>query len=307
MTSAAGVDRFKGKAGKSLLIEALQKQAIVRGDVDLATAVANSGELVAVKSDETIITENEAANDMFFVLLGDFRVTVSGTDVARRGPGQHVGEQALIDPTQTRVASVTAVVDSTVVRLTRKKFENIATKHPAVWKYIAQELSVRLAQRNRFVRPRNDQIQVFIICSAEALPVAQEIQASLNSNTVLCTLWTDGVFRAGQYPVEALENALVDKDFAIAVAAPDDFTKTRGQTVIVPRDNVIFELGMFMGVLGRKRAFLLENRDEKIKLPSDLKGLITIPYKKAPADKIRATLAPACQELRRAFDAEGPL
>jgi predicted nucleotide-binding protein len=39
-------------------------------------------------------------------------------------------------------------------------------------------------------------------------------------------------------------------DFAIAIAQPDDVTKTRGKRKNTPRDNVIFELGFFMGRLG---------------------------------------------------------
>ena len=114
MKSIKGSDRFKGRTGKSLLIEALQKQAIVQGDAELAAAIASSGDLRDVGSDEVIITEGDATNDMFLVLMGDLRVTVGGTDVARRGPGQHVGEQALIDPAQSRTASVAAVKDSTI-------------------------------------------------------------------------------------------------------------------------------------------------------------------------------------------------
>ncbi len=46
----------------------------------------------------------------------------------------------------------------------------------------------------------------------------------------------------------------------------------------VPRDNVIFESGMFMGKLGRRRTFLVCDVDDKIKLPSDLKGLTCVTY-----------------------------
>ena len=50
-------------------------------------------------------------------------------------------------------------------------------------------------------------------------------------------------------------------------------TESRGKPWPVPRDNVIFELGLFMGRLGKERAILMEPRDEDVKLPSDLAGV----------------------------------
>jgi predicted nucleotide-binding protein len=61
-----------------------------------------------------------------------------------------------------------------------------------------------------------------------------------------------------------------------------------------PRDNVIFELGFFMGRLGRSRAILMEPRGERLKLPSDLAGITTIRYKVEPA----VSMGPASNELR---------
>ena len=66
-------------------------------------------------------------------------------------------------------------------------------------------------------------------------------------------------------------------------------------------DNVIFELGLFMGRLGRKRAILMEPREEKLKLPSDFAGVTTVPYRYEPGASAAALMGPACNRLRSHF------
>jgi hypothetical protein len=105
------------------------------------------------------------------------------------------------------------------------------------------------------------------------------------------------VFRASQYPVESLERELDQSDFAIAIAQPDDQTESREQTKPTPRDNVIFELGFFMGRIGRHRSLLLEPRGEEVKLPSDLTGITAIAYKNDPSN-VADAMGPACNRVR---------
>lgn len=73
-----------------------------------------------------------------------------------------------------------------------------------------------------------------------------------------------------------------------------------------PRDNIIFELGLFMGRLGRVRAILMEPREEKVKLPSDLAGITTITYRYESGADAAALLATACNKLREHINALGP-
>ena len=102
-----------------------------------------------------------------------------------------------------------------------------------------------------------------------------------------------------------LEAMVEDCDFAIAVAQPDDQAESRGESRQTPRDNVIFELGMFVGKLGRKRSLLLEPRGDGVKLPSDLLGLTTISYRPANGEE-PARLGPACTELSKIIKELGP-
>jgi len=61
-----------------------------------------------------------------------------------------------------------------------------------------------------------------------------------------------------------------------------------------------------MGRLGRQRAILMEPRDEKVKLPSDMSGITTIPYRYEAGQDTSALMAPACDRLRAHILKLGP-
>jgi predicted nucleotide-binding protein len=122
---------------------------------------------------------------------------------------------------------------------------------------------------------------------------------------MIVTLWTDGVFRVSEYPLQSLRTAVDESDFAIAVIHGDDVVRSRRRQSFAPRDNVTFELGLFMGQLGPERSILVEPRGEEIKLASDLRGLTTLTYRTGDPDKIDALLAPAAHELRKHINRVG--
>ncbi len=59
----------------------------------------------------------------------------------------------------------------------------------------------------------------------------------------------------------------------IMVLSPDDITTSRKLKSLAPRDNVIFELGLFMGSLGRERCYMVRQDNSQLKIPSDLLGI----------------------------------
>jgi predicted nucleotide-binding protein len=144
-----------------------------------------------------------------------------------------------------------------------------------------------------------------VISSAEALPIARAIENAFDHDPIKVKVWTDGVFRASWYPVESLERELDHSDFAIAVAQPDDLTNSRGEMTPSPRDNVIFELGLFIGRIGRKRSFLVEPRGEELKLPSDLTGITAVTYK-YDKDDLGVAMGPVCNRIRDIINDLGP-
>jgi predicted nucleotide-binding protein len=298
-------DRFEGSAGRRILLETLKEQKLIAGNTELADQVASIGELVDVEAGATIIEQGNDDNDVYLIVAGSFDIVVNNRLVAKRFCNDHVGEMVAIQPTQRRSATVVARENAVVVKLPEPQFADLINKYPQIVRYIAKELARRLEQRNALVTAVSEKIRVFIISSAEALEIARTIQNAFDHDPFNVTVWTDGVFRASHYSIESLERALDQSDVAIAVAQPDDITESRGQRLATPRDNVIFELGFFMGRLGRHRALLVEPRGEEIKLPTDLAGINTITYRYDAADLTRS-LATACNRLRDIIRDLGP-
>ena len=73
-------------------------------------------------------------------------------------------------------------------------------------------------------------------------------------------VWDEKVFELGNSYLEDLLKAVDTYDFAVFVFAPDDTSIIRATRLASVRDNVLFELGLFMGRLRRHRAFWLVPR-----------------------------------------------
>lgn len=138
---------------------------------------------------------------------------------------------------------------------------------------------------------------MFIGSSTEGLKLANKIQELLVGE-IAAVVWNQGtVFGLGTATLEALEMAVLEYDFAIFVFTPDDELQSRGTTRHVPRDNVVFELGLFTGKLGRTKSFVVNAARGAVGLPSDLAGITTAAYD--PEERnIAASLGPPCNRIR---------
>jgi predicted nucleotide-binding protein len=93
---------------------------------------------------------------------------------------------------------------------------------------------------------------VFIGSSVENLTIANTLQLNLEYDGNV-TVWNQGVFSLSSNALKDLTNALANFDFAIFVFQPDDMTTMRNVAHNTVRDNIIFELGLFIGKLGREK------------------------------------------------------
>lgn len=299
------IERFRGDDGRRRLVAALTEHRLVANRSELAEQLATAGELIEVPAGNAFINQGDEATDVFFIIAGRVEVRVNGKIVANRFPGDHVGEMAAIEPSQPRAASVVALETTVLLKISETKFSAIAEQFSDIWRRIAAALARRLAQRNHLVTAQRERVRVFIMSSAEALPIVDLLIKQFQHDPFLAVAWKNGVFRASNYTLDELEAELDDSDFAIAVAHADDVVITRGDEWPAVRDNVVFELGLFMGRLGRRRAFLMEPRNADLKLPSDLAGLTTIPYRYEKGKDAEHHIAPACARLRELILAAG--
>jgi hypothetical protein len=118
--------------------------------------------------------------------------------------------------------------------------------------------------------------------------------------------WTT-VFNPGVNTLDRLVELTGEVDFAAFVFAQDDWTSpTTGNpgTAVPgqasPRDNVVFEAGLFGGVLGMRRTFILHANGAK--LPTDLLGLTCVRY---DPELTPTELKAVNQKVRSAIDVVG--
>jgi hypothetical protein len=92
--------------------------------------------------------------------------------------------------------------------------------------------------------------QVFLGSSKESIWLAKEVEGALHRvDSIALDAWYHfGSWSLGQATLENLERRLNESDFAIFVLSKDDSVQSRNSPQRPPpRDNVILELGLFMG------------------------------------------------------------
>jgi CRP/FNR family cyclic AMP-dependent transcriptional regulator len=295
------IERFQGQHDARRLILALRLQQIICDEEQLATELAEVAELTQIEPSGEFVIQGAHDNDIYFILAGLISLRINGRQVARRKEDQHVGEIPSIDPTKERLASLIAVEQTVVARVTEQLSPRIAEKHPQLWRRLAIELANRLREREKFLKRPNEQPEMFIGSSKEGVSVAREIQSGLSRDEMLVSVWTDGVFGASRTAIESLLEAVDRSDFAILVLTADDTVVSRDCEHNVPRDNCIFELGLFMGALGRERTFIVKPRGVEIRVPSDLLGVTPIEYASGQPETLRVRVAPVAVTTRETY------
>lgn len=301
------IERFLADPERRLLIQALLQQPLIGGDAAIARLVADCAQLEAVAKGAAIITQGATDNDLLLIVSGRFAILVNGTPVAERLPGQHVGEMSVISPEARRSATVTALEDSVVARVSEADFSRLAQTHVTLWRALAAELASRIRQRNRLVRQANEQPHIFIGSSVEGLDVGRAIQNEFAHDRFVVRPWASSVFEASVNTIDALQAEAAFVDFAVLVLKPDDILELRGTRIAAPRDNVIFELGLFMGTLGKHRTFMVHPQGVDLRIPTDLLGVTPLTYGiyHSPAE-LAARVGPVCNQIRALVNAAGP-
>lgn len=142
---------------------------------------------------------------------------------------------------------------------------------------------------------------VFIGSSKEGIEIGRAVQTHLEEISEV-TVWDQGLFTLGQSTMETLIKILDRFDFAILILTPDDMVISRDLNASAPRDNVLFELGMFIGRLGRERTFIMFDKTSNLKFPTDLSGITVAPFITNREDgNLIAAVGSACTFIRNSI------
>jgi hypothetical protein len=140
--------------------------------------------------------------------------------------------------------------------------------------------------------------RVFIGSSSEGKSVADAIDANLQG-IAEPVVWAHGVFGLSGTTVTSLMDQVANADFGIFVFSKDDTAEIRGKLLNVPRDNVVYELGLFSGAMGPERCFFLTPTGDDMHLPSDLLGMTGGRYDPDRRDRnIQAAVNPFCSQVK---------
>jgi hypothetical protein len=145
-----------------------------------------------------------------------------------------------------------------------------------------------------------DKPRIFLGSSGKQAKLVQALTRGL-ADVALVEPWTTS-FNPGTTTIDRLLELAHEVDFGVFAFAQDDWTANApaGSAQASPRDNVVFEAGLFGGALGMRRTFILHAHGAK--LPTDLLGLTSVRYEDSNnSAEIRAIN----QKLKKAIEAVG--
>jgi len=142
---------------------------------------------------------------------------------------------------------------------------------------------------------------IFIGSSSEGIKAAEAVQVLLGTQEFDTLVWNQGIFGLGKSILEELISFLDKCDFAIFILTADDLLTSKGHNYNIIRDNVLFELGLFIGRLGRLKTFIVHDSSADTKIMSDLSGILYTSFDGAKPS-LNISLGPAISRIRQQID-----
>jgi hypothetical protein len=127
-----------------------------------------------------------------------------------------------------------------------------------------------------------------VISSAEGLAFAEFIKSRLTDFIIITVFETP--FKYDISPLDSLIETAKSVDFAIFIFSPDDLVTVRGRNYQSARDNIIFEFGVYISLLGRMNVFAVMPRSNDFRIPSDLQGINFASYDPTQIESIDPVL-----------------
>ncbi len=144
---------------------------------------------------------------------------------------------------------------------------------------------------------------LFVGSSSEAKHLINGLTLNLKNENVRVRNWGTSRWPLSRSTLDGLDKKFEEADFATFILSPDDVAIIRGKEEKVARDNVLFELGMSFGYLGRDRTFIIASK-EAMHNVSDLHGITAIRYEDEQDDQ--DTMSTPAVELLAAIRERGP-
>jgi hypothetical protein len=151
-------------------------------------------------------------------------------------------------------------------------------------------------------------LRIFVASSSEGKQIANALRTTLQAelgNKARVELWSLE-FTLGDTAIESLETISNEADFAVVVMTPDDKSKIRDANEVVPRDNLVFEQGLFIGSLGRHRSIVALDPKDELKLPSDILSVTTLTFDRSSLENLDNSLQAGCIRLAEHIAEMGP-
>lgn len=142
-----------------------------------------------------------------------------------------------------------------------------------------------------------EKLKIFLGSSSEALNIMWALERELSDRGFDTVPWK-GSFDLARNTLDEIWDLAKKVDFAVFVMASDSILEERGRQTWAPRDNVVYEAGLFAGVLSPTRVFLVVESGLNIKIPSDYSGIGYTSCKESDEGSIRH----AAIEIHKAID-----
>jgi len=149
--------------------------------------------------------------------------------------------------------------------------------------------------------------RLFIGSSVESLDIADAVNLNLDHQAEV-TIWRNGTFELSNNTIDSLVKKAESVDFSLFIFSPDDISIIRNKQKAVVRDNVLFELGLFIGSIGKERCFILKPRDVDLHFPTDLLGVTPADYEPNRSDgDLASAVNHACVLIKQQMEKLKPL
>lgn len=141
---------------------------------------------------------------------------------------------------------------------------------------------------------------VFIASSVEAISIAEAVNIKMEYDAQV-KQW-DNAFDLSSVTINKLLSRAKETDYGIFVFHRDDRTTIRENEYSSVRDNVLFELGLFIGALGIEKCFILipKSTEATFRIPTDLAGVTTTTYDDSLEDMVDAVTT-SCAKIKQAI------